>query len=251
MTMCSIDARVQTTLSTAQVQAHPLDFENLVHSLIDWCECRHFNNRLQAIQWFQGLKYTLDESMTPSTELSNINHMIRLLNERRGFKPEYYNYIANDINDFSMKIKQCKNMKELDRRVNLLLYYVEFNTRPDDIKIKPQTNPKNEVFRLLNKLRDELIESSYTCGKLKTLMTEVNNEVNRSDLKKINEILELIICCDSSIDDLIINFNDEIRDYYGGELDDSEESEAFKNEMMQEWIENIIMEYIKRIELIL
>lgn len=250
MSMCS---SVQTTLSTSQVQANPLDFENLSRSLIEWCECSsNIQNRPQAINWFQGLKYTLEESITPSTELSNINHMIRLLNERRGFKNSDYFSIRADIYDFSKKIQQCKDMKELDRCVNLLLYHVEFDTRKDfNIEKKPQANPKNEIFRLLNHLRDELIESSYTCEKFKILMSEIGEGVHRTDSKKMSEILELIMCCDQSINELIENFNDEIRDYYGGELDDSEESEAFKSEMMQEWIENIIMEYIKRIELIL
>lgn len=252
MAMCS---SVQTTLSTSHVQVNLLDFENLVRSLFDWCMHSTIKNRHQAIEWFQGLKYTLEESIIPSTELSNINHMIRLLNERRGFKNEYYDYIMADIEEFAKRIKsscKCKNMKELDRCIDLLLYYVEFDTRKDfNIEVKPQTTPKNEIFRLLNHLRDELIESSYTCENLKTLMTEISNGVHRTDSKKINEILELITCCDQSISELIINFNDEIRDYYGGELDDSEESETFKSEMMQEWIENIIMEYIKRIESIL
>lgn len=248
MAMCS---SVQTTPSNSHIQANPLDFENLVRSLIDWGMRVNIQNRHQAIEWFQGLKYTLEESITPSMELYNITHMIRLLNERRGFKNEYYGYIVADIYDFCISIEQCKNMKELDRRINLLLYYVEFDTRKDFKEIKPQANPKNEIFRLLNHVRDELIESSYTCGKFKTLMNKIGNGVHRTDSKKINKILELITYCDESINELIINFNEEIRDYYGGDLDDSEESETFKSEMMQEWIENIIMEYIKRIDEIL
>mgnify|MGYP002519286566 CR=1 FL=1 len=248
MAMCS---SVHTTLSNSHTQANPLDFENLVRSLIDWGMHVNIQNRHQAIEWFQGLKYTLEESITPSTELYNINGMIRLLNERRGFKNEYYGYIAADIYDFCNLIEKCKNMKELDRRINLLLYYVEFDTRKDFKEIKPQANPKNEIFRLLNHIRDELIESSYICGKFKTLMNKISNGVHRTDTKKINEIFELITYCNESIDELIKNFDEEIRDYYDGELDDSEESETFKSEMMQEWIENIIMEYIKRIDSLL
>lgn len=255
MAMCSsvqfvIDIN-QTTRSTSHIQVNPLDFENLVCSLINWCMRANIQNRHQAIEWFQGLKYTLEESTTPSMELYNINGMIRLLNERRGFKNEYYGYIMADIYDFCNLIEQCKNMKELDRRVNLLLYYVDIDTRKDFNETKPQATPKNEIFRLLNHLRDEMIESSYTCGKFKILMNRISNGVHRTDTKKINEILELITYCDELINELIINFNDEIRDYYGSDLDDSEESETFKSEMMQEWIENIIMEYIKRIDAIL
>lgn len=252
---------VQTNNSHIQSQ----QINQLIEELTKW-SMKRTTSKCEIIDWLKGLYITL-EYYEVIDEVKNIKYLIKSLNELRGWKSSDFNIFNNLIHEFNKEIQEYKkymNIEVLNHRINILLYYINFfivegrpkhqNERRRKLK---SSEDKIEIFQQLKEIMKQMEKgrcwTNWFNDFIKHLAGLFDKYRTVEYADKIKQIKQLVDYTVEDIEELKENLDDELINEFGNDFKkykderEKEENEAFRDEMLKDWIKDYAFDLIDSI----
>lgn len=245
------------------VQINNSHIQNLIEELTKW-SMKRTTSKCEVIDWLKGLYITL-EDYEVIDEVKNIKYLIKLLNELRGWKTSDFNIFNNVIHEFNKEIQEFnKDIEVLNHRINILLYYINFfivegrpkhqNERRRKLK---SSEYKIEIFQEMKKIMKQMEKgrcwTEWFNDFIKHLALLFNKYRTVEYANKIKQINQLVHYTVEDIEELNENLDDELINEFGNDFKnykderEKEENEAFRDEMLKDWIKDYAFDLIDSI----